>query len=59
MGLLYAKLGRWQQAFEKLSEYHKGLGEDKLDERLDIEEILNVQVLPKLIGEEKKKEGSE
>ena len=58
MGLLYTKLGLWKQAFELLSKYHKGLGDEKSDERRDIEEILNVHVLPKLIGDEKKKADS-
>ncbi|MFP6737723.1 MAG: tetratricopeptide repeat protein, partial [Planctomycetota bacterium] len=58
MGLLYTKLGLWKQAFDMLSKYHKGLGADKADERRDIEEILNIHVLPKLLGDEKKKTGS-
>ena len=58
MGLLYTKLGLWKRAFEMLSKYHKGLGEDKVEERRDIEEILNIHVLPKLLGDEKKKTGS-
>ncbi len=40
-----------------LSRYHKGLGEDKAAERRDIEEILNLHVLPKLIGDEEEKDG--
>ena len=58
MGLLYTKLGLWKRAFEMLSKYHKGLGEDKVEERRDIEEILNIHVLPKLLVDEKKKTGS-
>ena len=57
MGLLYVKLGRWQQAFESLSGYHESLGAEKAADRLVIEEILNEHVLPNLVGEQKKKDG--
>ena len=58
MGLLYTKLGLWKQASEMLTEYHKSLGEDREQERRDIEEILNLHVLPKLIGDDQEKSGS-
>ena len=57
MGLLYARLGRWQRAFDSLSEYHEGLGDKQAQERLLIEELLNEQVLPNLVGDKKKKDG--
>ena len=57
MGLLYVKLGLWQQAFEFLSDYHESLGAEKAADRLVIEEILNEHVLPNLVGEQKKKDG--
>ena len=58
MGLLYTKLGLWKQAFEMLSKYHKSLGEEQAEERRDIEEILNLHVLPKLIGDDQEKGGN-
>ena len=57
MGLLYTQLGRWQRAFDSLSEYHEGLGDDHAQERLVIEEFLNEHVLPNLVGDKKKKDG--
>jgi len=57
MGLLYAQLGRWQQAFDSLSGYHTGLGVDQSEERLIIEAYLNERVVPNLIGEKEKKDG--
>ena len=57
MGLLYVKLCRWRQASDSLTEYHKSLGAGREEERLVIDEILTEHVLPKLLEEEKKKDG--
>ena len=49
VGLLYAEVGEWKRSFASLHRYLEALGDGDVEERLEIEKLLNEKVLPGML----------